>query len=97
MISYIKMEIKAIKRLALPPKKCAFKVKSLTMLLYALGIDKHMEDDLFNWVTHKIRLEPLSIYRECTGGFTPYIGCTMRMNLDNSKWSRPPGSGLARK
>ena len=92
------MEIKAIKELGLPPKKHSFKVKNLTMRLHALKIGKGVDDDLFfNGLAHKIRLEPLSIYLECTGGFTPYIYCTMRMNLDGLKWSRPSGSQLVRK
>jgi len=85
MKNYLNMESKAIKGLGLPPKKRSFKVKSLTMLLCALGIGKHMDDDFVNRVAHKISLEPLSIYLECTSGFTPYIYCTMRMNLDNLK------------
>jgi len=86
------METKAVKGLELSPKKCSFKVKSLTMLLCKLGIGKHMGEDLFNGVAHKIRLEPLSICLECTSEFTPDIYCTMRMNLDDLNWSQPPGS-----
>jgi len=85
------MKMKATKGLGLPPKKRSFKVKSLTVHLCALGIGKHMDVDLFNRVAHKIRLKPLSIYLKCIGGFTSYVYCTMRMNLDDLKWSRPPG------
>jgi len=92
MKNYLKVEIKAKKGLGLPSKMCSFKVKSLTMLLCALGIGKHMDDNPFNGVAHKISLEQPSINLECTGGFTPYIYCTIWMNLDNLKWSRPPGS-----
>jgi len=62
MKSYLKMKIKAIKGLGLPPKKRSFKVKSLTMLLCALQIGKHIDNDFFKRVAQKIRLEPLSIY-----------------------------------
>ena len=86
-----KWKSKLQKGVRLSPKKCFFKVKNLTMLLCALGIGKHMDDNFVNKVVHKLRLEPFSIYLKCIGGFTSYVYCTMRMNLDDLKWSRPPG------
>jgi len=67
----------------------------LTILLCTVGIGKRWDDDFVNRVAHKIRLEPLSINLECTGGFTLYIYCTVRMNFDDLKRSRPSGSQLA--
>jgi len=54
MKNYLKMEIKAIKGLGLPPKKSFFNVKRLTILLCAVGIGKRM-DDVFV-ANHKIEI-----------------------------------------
>ena len=70
----------------MPPKKRSFKVKSLTMLLYAVGIDKSMDDDFVNRVAQKIRLEPLSSTLNVPVD-SPYIHCAIRMNLDDLKRS----------
>jgi len=53
------MEIKGIEELRLPPKKHSFKVKSLTMLLCALGIGKRMDNVLIT--NHKIKIFQLEV------------------------------------
>lgn len=57
------------------------------MLLGMLGIGKRMDIDFVSRVAHKVRLELMSIYLECTSRFTLYIHCTKRMNLSTLKWS----------
>jgi len=59
MKNYLKMEIRAIKGLGLPFKKRSLKVKSLTMLLYAPGIGKRM-DNIFV-VNYEIEIFQLKV------------------------------------